>query len=224
MRPAAYPRDPRIGGAGCAADAHINLRGMGRILHLLVAASLLLAGCASVPWARDDATPEPAQVTDGSAERAALNARVYDAVVRHVVRRFHRREAISDFRAHAAAQRDAVVAQPDEAGLYAGLSTLLERLDDDHSYVTSPGSRVRHDALRAGTAVADTGLRTQLVGETYFVSTVRPDSPAPGRACCPDGGWWISMACRPRWPHHRPTASAARCGCSTNMTASTCWR
>ena len=93
---------------------------MGRILHLLVAASLLLAGCASVPWARDDATPEPAQVTDGSAERAALNARVYDAVVRHVVRRFHRREAISDFRAHAAAQRDAVVAQPDEAGLYAG--------------------------------------------------------------------------------------------------------
>ena len=160
---------------------------MGRILHLLVAASLLLAGCASVPWARDDATPEPAQVTDGSAERAALNARVYDAVVRHVVRRFHRREAISDFRAHAAAQRDAVVAQPDEAGLYAGLSTLLERLDDDHSYVTSPGSRVRHDALRAGTAVADTGLRTQLVGETYFVSTVRPDSPAAGAGVLP--GW-----------------------------------
>ena len=160
---------------------------MGRILYLLVAASLLLAGCASVPWARDDATPEPIQVADGSADRAALNARVYDAVVRQATRLFHRRDVIAGFRAHAATLRDTVVARPDEAGLYAGLSTLLERLDDDHSYVTSPGSRVRHDALRAGTAVADTGLRTQLVGETYFVSTVRPDSPAAGAGVLP--GW-----------------------------------
>lgn len=159
-----------------------------RFLPVLLAAALP-AGCASIPYARDGVTPAPVQAADGTAERAALNARVYEAVVRHATRLFHRRETIAGFRAHARALRDAVVAQPDEAGLYAGLAALLEHLDDEHSYVASPAARARDDARRNGSAIADTGLRTHLVGETFFVATVRPDSPAAGAGIQP--GWQL---------------------------------
>jgi len=161
---------------------------MDRRINLLLAATLL-TGCASVPYAQDDATPAPVVVTDGSTQRTALNARVYDGVVRHVGRLFHRREAVADFRAHAAVLRDAVVAAPDEAGLYAGLSTLLTRLDDDHSYVTSPTARAREAAHRAGESVPETGLRTLRVGEAFFVSRVRPESPAAEAGVLP--GWRV---------------------------------
>jgi carboxyl-terminal processing protease len=155
----------------------------------ILLAAVLLGGCAGIPWARHGATPEPVEVADDTAARVALNARVYDAVVRHASRLFHRRDAIAGFRARAASLRGTVVAQPGEAGLYAGLATLLAHLDDDHSYVTSPTARRQRDAALAGTMTADTGLRTLPVGGTWVVSTVRADSPAAAAGVRP--GWQL---------------------------------
>lgn len=160
-----------------------------RALATLVLLSAL-AGCASVPYARPDHLPPALQPPDASAERAALNARVYDATVRHVDRLFYRKDFDrTGFAAAARAQRDRALAQADEAGLYGALGTLFEQLDDDHTYALAPTARERVEARRVGEERAGYGLAMTLVGDHYIVAMVQPDSPAAAVGILP--GWQL---------------------------------
>lgn len=87
-----------------------------RRLGAVAAAAVLLAGCQSfLPYANDARVPTPVVVADGSAERAALNSRVYDSAVNWVGQRFYKRDFGGvDWRAETAARREAAVAQPTE--------------------------------------------------------------------------------------------------------------
>ncbi|TDK21078.1 hypothetical protein E2F46_15380 [Luteimonas aestuarii] len=162
-------------------------------LHRLLLALVLLsalAGCASVPYARDGHLPPAEQPPDASPERAALNARVYDATVRHVDRLFYRKDFDrAGFAGEARAQRDDALAQVDEADLYATLGTLLKRLDDDHSYALAPTVRERVEARKAGEERAGYGLVLTMAGDDYIVAMVLPDSPAAAVGILP--GWQL---------------------------------
>jgi carboxyl-terminal processing protease len=163
---------------------------MPRLPRCLVAFVLLLslAGCASVSYDREGERPPALRPDPGSAERAALNARVFDAVARHAGRRFYRKDFDRGaFDAAARDQRAAALAQPDESGLYRALSTLLAQLDDDHSYALSPTARERLDARKAGEARAGYGLVLTAVGDVHVVAMVLPDSPAADAGVLP--GW-----------------------------------
>lgn len=54
--------------------------------------ALSLAACATTPFETPGVLPPAAYPADGSPQRSALNAKVYDKAVRHVDRLFHRKD------------------------------------------------------------------------------------------------------------------------------------
>lgn len=159
--------------------------------HRIFASAVLLlslAGCASIPFEKPDVRPPAVQPDDGSPERAALNAKVFDAATRHVDRLFYRKDFDrAGFAGKARERRDAALSQADEAGLYGELAALLAHLEDDHSYALSPTARERVAARKAGEERAGYGIVLTMVGEEYIVATVLADSPAAEVGVLP--GW-----------------------------------
>lgn len=165
---------------------------------LVVALALSLAACASIPFANEDLPPPtPVQVADGTPERAALNAQVYDAAVGYVERLFYKRDFGGvPFVQEAASRRAAVVAEANEDGFYAGLTELLETLDDDHTHTLSPVERERVYAREQGEARAGFGIVVTPRGDERFVALVRPGLPGAEAGVLP--GWKVeSVAGQP---------------------------
>jgi carboxyl-terminal processing protease len=164
---------------------------------LIVALALSLAACASIPYERIGELPPAVQVADGSPERAALNAEVYDAAVGYVDRLFYKRDFGGvPFPQEAASRRGAAVAEPDEDGFYARLTELLDTLDDDHTHVLSPVEREMVHAREQGEARAGFGIVMTPRGDERFVALVRPGTPAAEAGVLP--GWKLeSVAGRP---------------------------
>lgn len=157
---------------------------------LVVALALSLAACASIPYAKQDELPPPVRVADGSPERAALNARIYDAAVGYVERLFYKPDFGGVAFPEAAALRRAdAVAQPDEDGFYAHLTELLELLDDDHTHTLSPVEREMVRAREQGEARAGFGIVVTPRGDDRYVALVRPGTPAAEAGVLP--GWKI---------------------------------
>lgn len=149
----------------------------------------VLCGCQSLPYADDGAIPTPVIVADGSTERAALNAEVYDAAVALVTRRFYRRDFGGlDWPARAAARRDEAVAQPDERGFYRALNTTLALLDDRHTNAVPPSINLRRQQIRLAES-PQFGLTLTRSGDRFVVTRLRPDGPAAEAGVQP--GWRV---------------------------------
>ncbi|WP_271146979.1 S41 family peptidase [Brevundimonas sp. NIBR10] len=146
---------------------------------LAVLAFAGLAACQSIPYERTGVLPPPVVVADASPERAALNARTYDAAVGWVEKLFYAKDFHGvDFAAEAAARRAEAIAQPDEAGFYGALEALVDKLDDDHTQTLSPTRRERIAAGEAGDRRPGYGMVMMPRGDDRYVSRVRPDTPA----------------------------------------------
>lgn len=162
---------------------------------LLALALLCAAGCQSIVDPESRGIPEIVAVQDGSPERTALNARVYDTAIRRVTRRFYDRQFNGvDFPAEAAARRAEAIAKPDEASFYLALNATLALLDDRHTVAISPTSfRNRRVNLQEG--APDFGMRVfdgtsaETDERVFIVHRVRPDSPAAEAGVLP--GWRI---------------------------------
>ncbi|QBX38208.1 hypothetical protein E4M02_10240 [Brevundimonas sp. S30B] len=143
-----------------------------------------LAACQTLHPVNDDRLPEVVALEDGSPQRAAMNARVYDASVGLVTRAFYDREFNGvDFRAEAAARREAAVSEPDEAGFYRVLNGVLGLLDDRHTLAMPPTLNRSHAQTRLSeTRVFGMTLTHALEpgsGERRaLVTDVRQDGPA----------------------------------------------
>lgn len=112
-----------------------------------------------------------------------MNARVYDAAVAEVVRRFYARDFNGvDFRAEAAARRAAAVEQPDERTFYEALNDTLELLDDAHTNALRPElHREQQERRTAGGPTYGMVLfkgTTDAGQERRYVAQLRPDGPA----------------------------------------------
>lgn len=153
---------------------------MKRLQGLLVLVCLwALAACQSLPFAEEGVLPPAAVAADGSPERAALNARVYDAATDWIEAHYYDPAFNGrDWPTLADRARERIVAEPTEAGFYAGLSALVDGLDDRHTSVTSPTARARLEAARTGRSAAGFGFGVSRRGERFFVTQVRPDGPA----------------------------------------------
>lgn len=164
---------------------------------LVFAVALSLSACASIPYEKIGALPPAVQVADGTAERAALNAEVYDAAVGYVERLFYKRDFGGvPFAEEAAMRRAAAVAEPDEDGFYVRLTELLDTLDDDHTHTLSPVEREMVHAREQGEARAGFGIVITPRGDERFVALVRPGTPAAEAGVLP--GWKLeSIAGRP---------------------------
>lgn len=146
---------------------------------LLLGLVWTLAACQSLPFAREGELPPPVVVADGSAERIALNEKVYDAATGWIERHYYDRNFDGhDWPAMRQAGRAEAIAQPTEASFYGRLVAVVDQLDDRHTSVTSPTNRARSEAVRLGQAGVGTGLAAVRRGDSYFVSRVRPDGPA----------------------------------------------
>lgn len=142
---------------------------------------LALSACQTLPYANDRTVPPVVQVQDGSAERAALNARTYDATIDWVSRRFYRRDFGGiDWRAEAAARRQAAVDQPDEPGFYRALNETLALLNDAHTRAVTP-TRYRQRLRERREARPLIGFSMRVIDGQFIVTRVRPDAPAAGR-------------------------------------------
>lgn len=149
-----------------------------RALALVILFLAALCGCQSLPYADDGAIPATVRVADGSAERAALNAEVYDAAIGLVTRRFYRRDFGGlDWPARAAALRDEAIVQPDERGFYRALNTTLALLNDRHTTAVAPSINLRRQQVRL-TESPQFGLTLTRSGERFVVTRLRPDGPA----------------------------------------------
>ena len=179
-------------------------QGCRSLLRLLLPVCLAaLAGCHSVPYARDGVLPARIDVADGSAQRAALNARTYDAAIAHARRLFYR--DTSHFTHIARERRASVIAQPGEDGFYNALKEVLATLEDAHSHAVTPSERaINEDVRRKGVKNAEIGYGHigALSGWGESVLVVRPDSPASRAGILP--GWQIlSIDGQPSWMHEK---------------------
>lgn len=161
---------------------------------LLVALAVLsLGACASIPYARTYEPQGIEQPADGSAERAALNAEVYDAVVRYTEKLFYKPDFGGvAFEQEAQARRAEAVAQPTSDGLHVELTELLDLLDDDHTVTMSPLERERYYELLKGGQATGYGFTVTPRGDDRFVATIVPGSPAEAAGVTP--GWRIESA------------------------------
>ncbi|WP_428150214.1 S41 family peptidase [Brevundimonas sp.] len=156
----------------------------------LFAVALALSACQTIPYEQVGVLPPPVEVADGSPERAALNARVYDEAVGYVERLFYSRDFHgTDFVAEAASRRADAVAQPTELGFYDRLEQLVELLDDDHTQTLSPTRRERIAANEAGDQRPSYGMVILPRGDERWVLRIRPDSPAQAAGVQP--GWKV---------------------------------
>lgn len=155
---------------------------------LLLGLIWALAACQSLPYASEGELPPPVVVADGSAERTALNAKVYDAATGWIERHYYARDFNGhDWPAMRQAGRAEAVAQPSEETFYARLAAVIDELDDRHTSVTSPTNRALEEAIRLGQSGVSVGFSAVRRGDRYFVTRVRPDGPA-----APEGvqiGW-----------------------------------
>ncbi|HYF23847.1 MAG TPA: S41 family peptidase [Caulobacteraceae bacterium] len=155
-----------------------------RIFLSALLAGALLAG----PF---DARAAAAIAPAASAEREALNLKVFEAVWGRADRSYYDPakvgaawdEAYSSFRPQAAAAAD-------EDGLYRVLNAMLATLDDAHAYATSPTQKRRFDSRM--TARPLIGVTVGRVGEATVVEDVRPDSPAAEAGV--EIGWRVETA------------------------------
>lgn len=167
----------------------------GALLLLMAAGAMAVTACQPLPYDHEDELPEVVALEDGSAERAEMNARVYDVVMRSVVRNFYDRTFNGvDFEAEIAARRSAVIASPDEETFYAALNETLALLNDGHTLVVSPAENLFQKRRRLETAptfgMVETTVRSRSSGEvTSFVSKVREGSTAEEAGVRP--GWKI---------------------------------
>lgn len=142
---------------------------------------LALSACQTLPYANDRTVPPVVEVSDGSAERAALNARTYDAAVDWVSRRFYRRDFGGiDWRGEAAARRERAVAQTDETGFYRALNETLTLLGDAHTRAVTP-TRYRQRLRERREARPLMGFSMRVVDGQFIVTHVRSDAPAAGQ-------------------------------------------
>ncbi len=145
----------------------------------LVLALFGLAACQSLPFATEGVLPPPVAVEDGSPARKALNAQVYDAATGWIEAHYYDPAFNGrDWPTMRAEARAAAVAAPTEQAFYAALSTLVDKLGDRHTSVTSPSARAREEATRTGRSDASYGLTAVRRGDRYFIARVRPDGPA----------------------------------------------
>lgn len=136
------------------------------------------AGCQSLPYSEADRLPTVVSVVDGSADRAALNARVYDAVVDKVAASFYRKDYGGiDWIGQAGSRRAAVVAQPDEIGFYRALNETLALLDDSHTSAVRPATNLRRTTARIQ-AVPGLGFTMTRLDDSWIVTRVRQSGPA----------------------------------------------
>lgn len=138
-----------------------------------------LAACQSLPFATEGVLPPPVVVADGSRDRAALNAKVYDAATGWIEAHYYDPEFNGhDWPRMRVEAREEIVAASTEERFYAGLSALVDRLEDRHTSVTSPSARAREEAMRLGQSGVGYGLSAVRRGDRFRVSRVRPDGPA----------------------------------------------
>ena len=165
------------------------------LLLLMAAGAMAVTACQPLPYDHEDELPEVVALEDGSAERAEMNARVYDVVMRTVVRNFYDRTFNGiDFEAEIAARRAAVIASPDEETFYAALDETLALLNDGHTNVVSPTDNLFQKRRRLETAptfgMVEITVRSRSSGEvTTFVGEVREGSTAEEAGVRP--GWKI---------------------------------
>ena len=152
-----------------------GLRRLGTIIGALV----LLGGCQTfLPYTNDARLPTPVVVEDGSAERAALNARVYDSAVSWVGMRFYKRDFGGvDWPAESAARRDAAIARPTEREFYIALNETLDLLGDRHTNAVTP-TRHRERALERLEPTPNLGFSMRRVDGQLIVTSIRPGGPA----------------------------------------------
>lgn len=163
---------------------------------LLMATVIGLAGaCHPLPYENPDSLPAVVSPPDGSPERRAMNARVYDAVVRTVEITFYDGTFNGvDFRAEAAVRRANAVAQPDEARFYEALNGTLNLLEDGHTRAVRPTDNLRNKRWRLQTSptfgFAENVVRSKATGEAQnFISRVREGGAAHDAGVRP--GWRI---------------------------------
>ena len=162
------------------------------ILARLFAALLLTLGaCQSLPAAREDRLPVTVALADGSAERQAMNARVWDAATGFVERNFYQRDFVrTGWPDQVAAARAEAIAQPDEAGFYRALNAVLGQLDDRHTAATPPALNLRAQERRLQ-ATPRFGLAFAAApggeGEAVYVTRVVSGSAAADAGVQP--GW-----------------------------------
>lgn len=163
---------------------------------LLMATVIGLAGaCSPLPYENPDSIPEVVSLPYGSPERLAMNARLYDAVIRTVELTFYDGTFNGfDFRAEAAARRANAVAQPDEAGFYEALNTTLSLLGDGHTRAIRPTDNLLNKRWRLQTAptfgFSDNLVRSKATGEAQsFIARVRAGGAAQAAGVQP--GWSI---------------------------------
>ncbi len=119
------------------------------LARLLAALLLTLGACQSLPAAREDRLPTAVVLSDGSVERQAMNARVWDAATDFVERNFYQRDfGGRDWLADVAAARAEAIVQPDETGFYRALNAVLSQLDDRHTSATPPSLNLRSQEQR----------------------------------------------------------------------------
>ncbi|MGV9008642.1 S41 family peptidase [Brevundimonas sp.] len=159
-------------------------------LTLLALAALSLGACASIPYAKSYEPLAVEQPADGSPERAALNARVYDAAVRYVNRLFYDPNFGGvPFREEARARRAAAIAQPTSEAFHRELKQLLNLLGDGHTYTWSPMRRQRNAERIAGAPYVGYGFFMTEYPAGWVVETVLPGSTASEAGVLP--GWRI---------------------------------
>lgn len=145
---------------------------------VVILALVASAGCQSLPYSEEDRLPTVVSVVDGSVDRAALNARVYDAVVDKVSASFYRKDFGGiDWIGEADARRAAVVAQPDEIGFYRVLNETLALLDDSHTSAIRPATNLRRTTARIQ-AVPGVGFTMTHLDDSWIVTRVRQSGPA----------------------------------------------
>lgn len=150
-----------------------------RRLGAVAGAAVLLAGCQTfLPYANDARVPTPVVVADGSAERAALNSRVYDSAVNWVGQRFYKRDFGGvDWRAETAARRESAVTQPTERDFYRALNETLNLLGDRHTNAVTP-TRNRERALERLEPTPNLGFSMRRIDGQLIVTSIRPGGPA----------------------------------------------
>ena len=149
-------------------------------LRCVVVAMVLgaAAGCQSLPHSNPDRLPTVVSVVDGSTDRAALNARVHDAVIAKVAASFYRPDYGGiDWVGEAASRRAATVAQPDEAGFYHALNETLALLNDSHTSALQPATNLRRTTARVQ-AVPAFGFTMTHLDDNWIVTRVREAGPA----------------------------------------------
>lgn len=161
-----------------------------RRLGLVLLAGLLLAGCQTfLPYSNDARLPTPVEVADASPERAALNARVYDAATDWVERRFYKRDFGGvDWAGETAARRDAVVARPNEREFYIALNETLGLLGDRHTNAVTPTRHLERSRARLE-PTPNLGFGMRLVDGQLIVTSVREGG--PGDLAGVQRGWRV---------------------------------